>query len=168
MDNLFITQVLASKHKKSDFDCGKEMLNGYIRKQASQDIRRRLSACFVLTDKYEVVKGYYTLSSSSIPRNQLAAEFIKKLPASYTHLPVTLLGRLALDKGAIGKGMGALLLADALKRAFIASEQSVASMAVVVDPIDQEAINFYLKYGFLLLPDSQKMFLPMNTVAKLF
>lgn len=168
MDNIFITHLLASKDKKSDFDCGKEMLNGYIRKQASQDIKRRITACFVLTDKYDVVKGYYTLSSSSIPRNQLASEFIQKLPASYTHLPVTLLGRLALDKSVFGKGEGALLLADALKRAFMASEQSVASMAIVVDPIDQEAINFYLKYGFLLLPDSQKMFLPMNTIAKLF
>jgi hypothetical protein len=41
-------------------------------------------------------------------------------------------------------------------------------MAVVVDPIDEEAVSFYKKYGFIELPGSGKMFLPMNTIAKVF
>ena len=41
-------------------------------------------------------------------------------------------------------------------------------MAVVVDPIDESAKNFYKKYGFIMLPDSEKMFLPMETIATLF
>jgi hypothetical protein len=41
-------------------------------------------------------------------------------------------------------------------------------MAVVVDPIDEDAVRFYQKYGFILLPDSGKMFLPMNIIARLF
>ncbi len=168
MDNFYVTAVLSSRHIKENFDCGKDLLNGYIYKQASQDFRRRISACFILAEEDNLVKGYYTLSSSSIKRDQLPPEVVKRLPGSYIDLPVTLLGRLALDKAHIGQGLGELLLVDALKRAYLASVQSVASMAVVVDPIDQSAIDFYSKYDFIMLPDSHKMFLTMDTVSKLF
>lgn len=168
MDNIYITSVLSSAHVRENFDCKKELLNGYIRRQASQDVKRRISACFVLADDDKIIKGYYTLSSSSIPRDQLPLEIIKKLPGSYMDLPVTLLGRLALDKNSFGKGLGELLLLDALKRSYDASVHNVASMAIIVDPIDGEAIRFYGKYGFILIPDSGKMFLTMNTIAKLF
>ncbi len=168
MDNFYVTAALSSRQIKENFDCGKNLLNGYIHKQASQDVRRRISACFILSEEDNLVKGYYTLSSSSIKRDQLPPEVVKRLPGSYIDLPVTLLGRLALDKAHIGQGLGELLLVDALKRAYLASVQSVASMAVVVDPIDQSAIDFYSKYDFIMLPDSHKMFLTMDTVSKLF
>ena len=168
MDSIYITKNLSAIHIKNRFDCGKELLNGYIHKQASQDVKRKISACFVLADEENVVRGYYTLSSSSIQREQLPDELIKKLPISYKNLPVTLLGRLALDKNYFGNGWGALLLIDALKRSYFASVQNVASMAVIVDPIDDDAIGFYKKYGFILIPDSGKMFLTLNAIAKLF
>ncbi len=168
MDNSYLTNVLKSTHIKENFDCKKDLLNGYIHRQASQDVKRRISACFVLADEDKIIKGYYTLSSSSIQRDQLPLEIIKKLPGAYTDLPVTLMGRLALDKNSFGKGLGELLLLDALKRSYDASVFNVASMAVIVDPIDQEAISFYEKYGFILIPDSGKMFLTMNTISKLF
>lgn len=168
MNKLYITDVLNSNHIKGSFNCGKDLLDHYIHKQASQDVKKRISACFILADEDNLVKGYYTLSSASIHRDKLPPEIIKSLPGSYKDLPVTLLGRLAIDKSHFGKGYGELLLIDALKRAYYASVQSVASMAVVVDPIDQSAIDFYLKYGFILLPDSKKMFLTMHTIAKLF
>jgi hypothetical protein len=57
---------------------------------------------------------------------------------------------------------------DALKRSFDTAVNSVGSMAVIVDPIDAEAEKFYRKYGFILLPDSGKMFLPMETISILF
>ena len=168
MDNIYVTNVLNSIHVKEDFDCNKDLLNGYIHRQASQDVKRRISACFVLADDDRVIKGYYTLSSSSIQRDHLPMEIIKKLPGSYTDLTVTLIGRLAIDKKHFGKGFGALLLLDALKRLFDASVNNVGSMAVIVDPSNQEAINFYEKYEFILIPDSGKMFLTMNTISKLF
>ena len=168
MDNVYLTEILSSRHHKDHFDCGKDLLNGYIQRQATQDVKRKLSACFILAGKGNIVKGYYTLSSSSIQRDQLPFEIIKKLPGSYKDLPLTLLGRLALDRAHFGKGLGKLLLIDALKRAYFASVQNVGSIAVVVDPIDQEAIDFYDKYGFIMIPDSGKMFLTMNTIAKLF
>jgi len=168
MDRIYLTDALSSEHRKEGFDCGQDLLNGYIRRQASQDVKRRITACFILAGENGLVMGYYTLSSASISRDKLPSAIIRKLPGSYSDLPVTLLGRLAVDNAHKGKGLGEALLADALKRAFYASVQSVASIAIVVDPIDQNAQKFYTKYGFIMLPDSGKMFLTMETVAKLF
>lgn len=163
-----LTVQLSSKHKKSEFTCGVEMLDDYLHKQANQDIRRKLTACFVLIDEgKELIKGYYTLSNNSIPLNKIPTDFKKKLPKSYTSIPTTLLGRLAVDERYKGQGLGKLLLVDALYRSYEISS-SVGSYAVVVDPIDQSAVEFYSKYGFILLPDSGKMFLPMQTIKSLF
>jgi len=85
----------------------------------------------------------------------------------YKSLPVTLLGRLAVNEKSKGRGLGKLLLIDALKRSFEASKV-IGSMAVIVDPKDENAVKFYDKFGFILLPDSKKMFLSMKTIEQLF
>ena len=161
-----LTVPLNSKHEKSEFACGNKYLDNYIQRQASQDIKRKLSACFVLTNEENEVKGFYTLSNAGIPREAIPKTISKKLPRAYGSLPVTLLGRLAINQKHKGQGLGKLLLIDALKRSFEASKV-IGSMAVVVDPIDENAAKFYEKYGFILLPDSGKMFLPMKTIEHL-
>lgn len=163
----YLTTLLNSVHKKSQFDCGRELLNTYLHRQANQDMQRHLSICFVIADTDDFVKGYYTLSNASIDRDLIPDNVKIKLPNSYINLPVTLLGRLARDKKYAGERLGETLLIDAMKRSFDTSS-IIGSMAVVVDPIDQEAKNFYLKYGFILLPDSHKMFLTMKTIGQLF
>lgn len=163
-----ITENLDSHHRKKDFFCGKHMLDNYLHKQANQDIKRKLSACFVLKDHdTDLLKGYYTLSNNSLSQNLIPAEFQKKLPNSYKTIPTTLLGRLAIDNRFQKQGVGKLLLIDALKRSYEISK-NIGSFAVVVDPIDEDAEKFYDKYGFIKLPDSGKMFLPMNTINTLF
>ena len=163
-----ISEPLNSKHKKSDFSCGKEMLDNYIQKQANQDIKRKLSACFVIEEtETNLIKGYYTLSNNSIPLKIVPNEIRKKLPSSYEAIPTTLLGRLAIDSKFQGQGIGKLILVDALKRSHELSK-TIGSFAVVVDPIDLDAEKFYKKYGFIKLPDSGKMFLPMKTIHQLF
>ena len=164
----YLTHPLNSFHNKKDFTCGRKLLDDYLHTQAKQDVKRRLSACFILADNQNRVKGYYTLSSTSILREVLPEEVIKKLPPSYTNLPATLLGRLAIDSSFKGQGLGELMLIDALKRSYNTSLSSIGSMAVIVDPIDEEAVKFYQKYGFILLPDSGKMFIAMKTIATLF
>ena len=163
----YLTSLLNSDHAKADFSCGNGMLDNYLHKQAKQDMKRKLSACFILSEDKRI-KGYYTLSSASIQRRHLPEAIITKLPPSYIDLPVTLLGRLAVDINFKGQGIGKLLLIDALKRSYETSITSIAAMAVVVDPIDDEAINFYSKYGFISLPDSGRIFIAMDTVAQLF
>lgn len=131
-------------------------------------MKRKLSVCFVLPDSNsEGIMGYYTLSNNGIPLDVLPPERRKKLPSSYTNIPVTLLGRLAVDKRFQGRGLGKWLLMDALKRSLDVS-LSIASYAVIVDPLDPVAEMFYAKYGFIKLPDSGRMFLSMKTIGEVF
>lgn len=164
----FVTVNLSSGHNKNEFCCDKELLDTYIHKQANQDVKRKLSACFVLAaENSNVIKGYYTLSNNSIPSILIPEEVKKQLPNSYTSIPTTLLGRLAIDKNFQGNGIGKILLIDALKRCYEISK-IIGSFAVIVDPLDNNAQTFYAKYGFIKLPDSGKMFLPMKTIQQLF
>jgi predicted GNAT family N-acyltransferase len=164
----FLSEALKNSHNKKAFSCGKRMLDNYLHHQAGQDIKRKLSTCFVLADKgNNIIKGYYTLSNSNIQLDFVPENIKRKLPKSYTALPAILMGRLAVDSRYPGQGTGKMLLIDALKRSFEISK-SIGYFAVVVDPLDNEAKAFYFKYGFILLPDSGKMFLSMKTIEQLF
>ncbi|RXF67576.1 GNAT family N-acetyltransferase [Arcticibacter tournemirensis] len=156
-------RLLDDSHEKDSFDCDNEMLNNYFRRQAGQDVRRDLSACYVLADENNKAIGYYTLSGNSTPREDFPEELIKKLPRSYSDLPTILLGRLAIDKTFKGKGFGEYLLIDALNQCVALSEK-VGTLAVMVDPIDQSAERFYERYQFIKLPDSNRMFIPIKTI----
>lgn len=157
---------LERSHNQQSFECEEDSLTEYIRKQASQDMKKRIAACFVTTDNSKDVLGYYTLTSESLGRDSIPARFIKKVPKSY-NAPVILLGRLARDITQKGTGLGEHLLIDALFRAFTLSEESIGAMAVVVDPINDLAVKFYGKYGFEELPDSGRMFISMSSIKQL-
>jgi len=163
----YLTIPLDSKHKKSEFTCGNTYLDNYLKKQAKQDIKRKLSACFILSSENNEIKGFYTLSNAGVPRELIPENISKKLPRAFESLPVTLLGRLAINEKNKSQGLGKLLLIDALKRSYEVSKV-IGSMAVIVDPIDESAIKFYNKFGFITLPDSKKMFLSMKTIEQLF
>ena len=164
----YLTEPLDTKHSRNNFCCGKDLLDNYFWTQAKQDVKRKLSACFVLVDNETgKISGYYTLSSNSISNDLIPESFKKKLPKSYLSIPTVLLSRLAIDKVFQGQGIGKLLLIDSLKRCYDTSK-SVGTFAVIVDPLDKEAERFYEKYGFINLSDSGKMFLPMKTIEELF
>jgi len=95
-------------------------------------------------------------------------EKLRKRLSRYPAYPATLIGRLAVDRRYAGQGFGRDLVLDALTRAFEVTP-TVASLALVVDAIDEEAQRFYEHYGFVLLdiPGQRRLFLPMKTVAKL-
>jgi predicted GNAT family N-acyltransferase len=159
-------EPLHSGLNKKEFTCGKDVLDNYLHKQASQDIKRRLSTVSVMLDGDRII-GYYTLSSTSIPHELVPEQVQRKMPPSYHNLPAILLGRLALDQSYKGQRLGEYLLIDALKKCYHVSLMHVGAMAVIVDPLDAEAEAFYLKYDFIKL-DSGKMFLAMQTIAALF
>lgn len=161
-------ELLAKKHNRHEFDCGNGLLNNYLKNQAGQDIKRKLSVCYVMSEKAtNNIQGYYTLSNNSIPLNKFPDQIRKKLPKSYDSIPTTLLGRLAIDRHCQGKGLGKILLIDALKRSYETSKE-IGSYAVVVDPIDKDAEQFYAKYDFVKLPDSGKMLIAIKTLKYLF
>ena len=156
-------EPLARAHARADFNSGAEELDGYLRDQAGQDIRRRVAAVFVAIDANRVV-GYYTLSAAAIELADLPEDLAHRLPR-YPHVPATLLGRLAIDNSWQGKGLGERLLIDALMRSL---RSAIASYAVVVDARDEAAASFYSRYGFQALGRSgRRLFLPMATVARL-
>jgi GNAT superfamily N-acetyltransferase len=164
------TELLSKSHGKlrKDFSCGKALLDSYFKTQASQDVNRMLSVCYVSIDNGTgMIQGYYTLSNNSIPLKSVPANFKNNLPDSYRSIPATLLGRLAVDDRFKGHGIGKMLLIDALHRSYELS-RLIGSFAVAVDPLDDEAEGFYSKFGFIMLPDSGKMFLPMKTIEALF
>ena len=112
-----------------------------------------------------MIKGYYTLASDSISRENIPETRRKSMP--YRNLPVTLLGRLARDERYKGTDIGPWLMADALKRALRIADE-IASIAVVVDPLNQKAANFYGKFGFVKLQDTTRMFMAMDTIRDAF
>jgi predicted GNAT family N-acyltransferase len=162
-----IESLDSRKHNRNDFCCGKDSLDNYIRKQASQDLKKRVSTVFVLIDEPDNnVLAYYTLSTYTVDISVLNSAFAKRLPR-YPQLPATLLGRLAVDRRQTGKRYGELMLIDALYRALDASVQ-VASLAVVAEALDEVALNFYLKYGFQQFSDNpMKLYFPMKSVEEL-
>jgi predicted GNAT family N-acyltransferase len=165
---VFKIELLDSrKHLRPEFSCGKESLDNYIRQQASQDLKRQVATVFVLINEPDTaVLGYYTLSAFTVDITQLDTAFAKKLPR-YPRLPATLLGRLAVDQNQKGQRLGELLLIDALKRSLNVSKQ-VASLAVIAEAIDQNAVNFYTKYGFQPFQENpMKLYLPMSSIENL-
>lgn len=154
---------LNSTHERSEFSCGNESLDNYLKRQATQDIKRRISRVFVATTRESPTKilGYYSLSSLSIELNQLSEDAKRKLPRY--PLPAALIGRLAVNQSAQGTGTGKMLLTDAIKRTLAVSNE-IAIYAMVVDAIDESAENFYRQYGFLSLKAERRLYLPLKSI----
>jgi predicted GNAT family N-acyltransferase len=164
---LQIVLLDSKKHQREQFNCGVTSLDRYIAKLASQDLKRKAATVFVLIDLPDLeVMAYYTLSSFTLETTELEPSVAKKLPR-YPLLPATMLGRLAVDKNYRRQKFGKLILIDALKRAFIASQQ-IALTAVVVEAIDSNAVSFYRKYGFTSFESNpNRLYLPMPVISKI-
>ena len=164
MAHQFAVNSLDLSSDRSSFESGVAPLDRYFRTQVSQDIKRRVTACFVATDAHGQIAGYYTLASASVLLADLPEALVKKLPR-YPSVPAVRMGRLAVDQSFKGKGLGAALLADALRRAVKAE---IAAYAFVVDAKDEDAASFYAHHGFMALPDQPLcMFMALATVRDL-
>lgn len=154
-------------HDRAAFACGVETLDRYFHTQAGQDVRRRANGVFVLADKVqpERVLGYYTLCATALPPGDVPEAARKHIPR-YPLVSATLIGRLAVAKDRQGQRLGAVLLGDALRRA-LASAQTVGSSMIVVDALDEGAAGFYAAHGFIRLPESLRLVLPMRVVERI-
>jgi GNAT superfamily N-acetyltransferase len=160
-------EPLGSHHDRAGFTCRVESLDRYFRTQATQDIRRKANGVFVLIDPLEPnrVLGYYTLCATALPQGDVPLAARKHIPR-YPLVSATLVGRLAVAAARQGQGLGALLLADAVQRAYT-SASSVGSSMLVVDAISEQAAAFYEANGFVRLPESLRLVLPMQAIGKL-
>jgi len=164
---MLLIEALSRGHLREDFTCGKPQLDHYITHLAGQDTKRELASVFVLVEEDSPkVIGYYSLSSYSVLLTDLPDGIQKKL-GRYPSVPATLLGRLAVSTSRRGQHMGEYLLMDALRRA-AGTTRDVASVAVIVDAIDEEAASFYARFDFQpFASNPMKLYLPMATIRAL-
>jgi ribosomal protein S18 acetylase RimI-like enzyme len=159
----FQLALLDAAHDRTTFNSDSQALNRYLREQVTQDVRRRVAACFVALAEGQRIAGYYTLASASLLLVDLGAGIRKKLPR-YPTVPAVRMGRLAVDQAFQGQGLGGALLADALDRS---ARSEIAAFALMVDAKDEAAAAFYRHHGFIALPDSPlSLFLPLATVQR--
>ncbi|MBM5621906.1 GNAT family N-acetyltransferase [Burkholderia pseudomallei] len=155
-----VVTLLEAAHDRSEFACGTPTLDRYLREQVTQDVRRRVAACFVMLDGKSIA-GYYTLAAASIALTDLPHDVARKLPR-YPAVPAVRMGRLAVDQRYRGRGLGAALLVNALQRA---AKSEIPAVALTVDAKDDAAVGFYRHFGFLpLAQDPMALFLPLATV----
>jgi predicted N-acetyltransferase YhbS len=151
---------LSDEHDRSSFESTSPILDRYFREQATQDVRRLVTACYVAMPLDTVlVAGFYTLAAGSVVVSDLPEAMAKKLPR-YPAVPVARLGRLAVDRRFTGQQLGPALLWDAAQRALASS---LAAFALVVDAKkDDGAAAFYRHHGFIPCADQAlQLFLPL-------
>ena len=164
---LRIVRFDKNTHNRNIFDCGVTALNGYLKKQASQHLKRGVCTIFILTDDAvpSRILGFYTLSNSQLVRSDLDHRAARRLP--HHPIPTITLGRMGVDQQEQGKGYGGVLLADAIKRCALVS-QEVGVYAIIVDAKDANAKAFYEYHGFTELPQHpMRLILSMDTAIQL-
>ncbi len=166
VDSTLVIELLGPEHDRESFDCGEPTLDSYIRRQASQDIRRRVARTFVaLGENPETIAGYYTLSAASFEKEEMPPKLAKRLP--HYPVPAAVLGRLAVARSCQGSGLGEALLIDAAKRVVYASD-TIGVYAIIVDVLNDSARSFYQRYGFQTFPSKPtRMFLPLQSFVDL-
>ena len=156
--------ILEAGDDLSGFSCRNAVFTRYLTERAGQDMRRRAATVVLMRRSGEAaVIGYYTISAFGIALADLNPTMQKRLPR-YPVVPSVLIGRLAVDERYEGKGLGRILLVDALERA---ARLDVAVWGVVVDAIDEAAARFYQKFGFIgVASDPNRLVLPLQTYLK--
>lgn len=163
---MMLVQALTGDHNRSDFDCGRPELNDWLKSIARQHQHKGLSRTYVVTLAEEPARicGYYALTLAELENRHLPSEWQKKLPK---RIPGVRLGRLAINSAQQGRGLGAMLLVDAMHRAN-RIYQEAGGIGLFVDAIDDPAAHFYRRFGFQPVPDQPLMlFLPASTLNTL-
>jgi len=143
---------LAGSHDRQGFDCGRQELNDWLRQVARQHQDKGLSKTFVAIreDKPARICGYYALTLAELENRHLPDAWRKKLPR---RIPGVRLGRLAVERQYQDKGLGELLLIDALTRARRIYAEA-GGIGLFVDALDERAAEYYRRFGFQSTPNN--------------
>jgi GNAT superfamily N-acetyltransferase len=161
---------LEESDQVENFDCGDEPLNNYLKRHAWTNQQKiSIGVTHVAVDESApyTVLGYFTLATSSVPRDKLSKKYVRGLPPY--DLPLILLARLAVDKRFSGRGLGHALISEALKITLRVADE-VGCRCIITDAYPDKA-GWYARYGFLPLEGAaatspQKMFLDMRTIRR--
>jgi len=144
-------ELLTPQHDLSHFDCGVFTLNKFLASEALGNHQSGATTVYVVcAPGTKLVLGYFALASGAVDREKMMGKLKKNMPRS---VPVTTLGRLAVDNRLKGKGVGCRLLLAAWQTA---ADQSrlVGSVALAINALP-DAVDFYKRYGFKPLPSDE-------------
>jgi len=155
---------LTVAHDLSQFDCGVPVLNDWLKQRALKN-ESRFSRTYVVCDG-NVVVAYFCIAAGSVERAAAPGKVRRNAPDV---IPISVIGRLAVSRAYSGRGLGADILSDALRRVAVAS-QSIGIGAVLVQAKDDNAKRFYMACAeFIEYPaDSRTLFLPIETLIAAF
>ncbi len=161
-----IIRLLKASDRRGNFKSGEHSLDDFFHRHAWNNHVIGISTVYVIVEEEESdeVLGYYALSPAEVGAESLSEQAVSKLPRY--PIPVYKIGRLAIDQKFQGKGLGDILLRDALRRCLT---QEVTAFGVVVDALNADVVQFYERYSFRKIqPEKwpQPMFLSMQTLAK--
>lgn len=153
-----------SLHDTSTFDCGVDSLNIWLREHATTQSKRNITRTWVLVDQSKTVNGYYALAAHKISRDVVPSKLARGGPRE---IPAVLVAKLAVQQGTQSKGLGRLMIADALRRIVLVAE-NVGTRYVVTDAIDECAARWYESLGFVRKPNQLTLVQPITTIAAAF
>jgi GNAT superfamily N-acetyltransferase len=155
---------LTASHDLADFDCGEPVLNDWLRQRAMKN-ESRFSRTYVVCDGNKVV-AYFCIAAGSIERAAAPGKVRRNAPDI---IPISVIGRLAVSRDYAGKGLGADILSDALRR-IAAASQTIGIAAVLVQAKDEAARRFYMSCAeFIEYPgESRSLFLLVETAIAAF
>ncbi len=155
---------VTAEHDLSAFDCGEPVLNDWLRQRALKN-ESRYSRTYVVCEENRVV-AYFCISAGAVERAAAPGKIRRNAPDT---IPVSVIARLAVSRDHAGRGLGADILSDALRRIAVAS-QNIGIAAVLIHAKDEAAKRFYMKCAeFVEYPaDSRTLFLPIETVVAAF
>ncbi len=158
---------LEETHDRKGFTCGEPALDLYLDRYAGQDMRRRLARVLVAVnvEHPESILGYYSLSAANVAASELPSDLMRRLPVY--PVPAALVGRLAVACAQQNKGLGSVLVEDAIQRVQSISHQ-VAFRLLIVDAKNEKAATFYERLGFRPLhSDRKRLFYPFPESSRI-
>ncbi|WP_040848417.1 GNAT family N-acetyltransferase [Thiofilum flexile] len=153
-------------HDLKSFDCGQLAMNQFLNRFAVKHAELGLSSTWVLVEESTEIKqpiaAYYTLAGVTVSRASIPTQ--QSLP-SYP-IPVIMLARLAIAKQHQGKGLGAKVLISALRHAVQLAQQGLPAYGVILDALDDSALQFYQHFEFFepMTDDAMRLFVSMNSL----
>ncbi len=157
----YVSEPLASHHDRLAFYSGQPVLDEWLRDHALGAAARRTARTFVWHAGDDKVVGYYSIVAHLIVKDVLPRTLAHGSPQQ---IPAVLLARLALDARLHRQKLGGALLSEALGRIVEATE-IIGARFVVVDAIDENAVEFYEHYGFRAIPDTQRLVQKVSDIA---
>lgn len=137
-------ELLSPQHILTEFECGEAVLDHWLQHKALKNQQNNASKTFVVCNQQRQAVGFYCLSAGSVSHHFLSGAFKRNMPDP---IPVIVLGRLAIDRSMQGQRLGQSLLKDAILRSKNVANQ-IGVKALLVHALNEQAKQFYLKYGF--------------------